>query len=141
MAINNIHSAYLIKTQKIYLFKTRPFFSKINLRQNETLTSMWRGKLFSKTTIFSNKDFYMLFPLSESIIIKNVKAFPSANNGRQVNTTSSLFVCIFKFHYISKNNQKQMWQDQYLSKQNAKMRKGRPTDPNFLHFQKTKETM
>ena len=69
---------------------------------------MWRGKLFSKTTIFSNKDFYMLFPLSESIIIKNVKAFPSANNGRQVNTTSSLFVCIFKFQYISKNNQKQM---------------------------------
>lgn len=82
----------------------------------------------------------MLFPLSESIIIKNVKAFPSANNGRQVNTTSSLFVCIFKFHYISKNNQKQMSQDQYLSKQNAKMRKGRPTDPNFLHFQKTKKT-
>jgi len=57
---------------------------------------MWRGKLFSKANIFSNKDFHMLFTLSESIIIKNVKAFLSANDGRQVNTTSSLFVCIFK---------------------------------------------
>ena len=106
---------------------------------------MWRGKLFSKTTIFSNKDFHTLFSLSESIIIKNVKAFLCANDGRQVNTTSSLFVCIFKLQCISKNNQKQIWQDQYLSKQNAKERKAirfffsvyrRPTDPNFWHFQK-----
>ena len=106
---------------------------------------MWRGKLSSKATIFSNKDFYTLSSLSESIIIKNVEAFLCANDGRQVNTTSSLFVCIFKFQYISKNNQKQIWQDQYLSKQDAKMRKAilfffsvyrHPTDPNFWQFEK-----
>ena len=140
MAINNIHSAYLIKTQKIYLFKTRPLLVKLICVKMKLWHQCGAVNSSVKRQFFQKKDFYMLFPLSESIIIKNVKAFPSANNGRQVNTTSSLFVCIFKFHYISKNNQKQMWQDQYLSRQNAKMRKGRPTDPNFLHFQKTKGT-
>ena len=54
---------------------------------------MWRGKLSSKAEIFSNKDFYMIFSLSESMIIKNVNAFLSANDGRQVKYDFQ-FVCL-----------------------------------------------